>query len=118
MATKAAEKSSHQRRDDDSAKLVLIDSSPDSTSIMAAIKALETGIYEKFDAHSTAIGSEILAVQEEMYRSLSCLILEVKAQDGWLTGLKNATSDWTTSLTRTHCCYYPEGANYAMGQKP
>ncbi len=65
---------------------------------MAAIKSLEAGIYQKFDAHAAEFRKEISSLREEVHNSLTAVTSEVNAHEERLTSLENATSAWTTSL--------------------
>lgn len=70
----------------------------DGATIMAAIKSLEAGIYQKFDTHATEFRKEIASLREEVHNSLTAVTSEVKAHEERLTSLENATSEWTTNL--------------------
>ncbi len=70
----------------------------DGATIMAAIKSLETGIYQKFDAHAADFRKEISSLWEEVHNSLTAVTTEVNEHEERLTSLENATSEWTTSL--------------------
>ncbi len=70
----------------------------DGATIMAAIKSLEAGIYQKFDAHAAEFRKEISSLREEVHNSLKAVTSEVNAHEERLTSLENATSAWTTSL--------------------
>ncbi|KAL0146686.1 hypothetical protein M9458_058026 [Cirrhinus mrigala] len=70
----------------------------DGAALMAAIKSLEAGIYQKLDAHAAESRKEISLLQEEVHNLLMAVTSEVKAHEERLTSLENATSEWTTSL--------------------
>ncbi|TRZ03669.1 hypothetical protein DNTS_016382 [Danionella cerebrum] len=70
----------------------------DGSALMAAIKTLEAGIHQKFDAHAAEFRKEILSLREEMHNSMVAVTSDVKAHEERLSSLESATSEWTTSL--------------------
>ncbi|TRY55247.1 hypothetical protein DNTS_014561 [Danionella cerebrum] len=70
----------------------------DGSALMAAIKTLEAGIHQKFDAHAAEFRKEILSLREEMHNSMVAVTSDVKAHEERLCSLESATSEWTTSL--------------------